>query len=110
MQSEGGTGARRMRRGGAPAVEIAHGDAILASGGEDVWNWSSPAGRVRLRKRVELFVDSLGLRQAHKRVLELGCGTGLYTQQMAAQRQFEEMRQGRMLPGAPPESPGGAYL
>ena len=83
MQSEGRTGARRMRRGGAPAVEIAHGDAILASGGEDVWNWSSPAGRVRLRKRVELFVDSLGLRQAHKRVLELGCGTGLYTQQMA---------------------------
>jgi 2-polyprenyl-3-methyl-5-hydroxy-6-metoxy-1,4-benzoquinol methylase len=72
-----------MRRGGAPAVEIAHGDAILASGGEDVWNWSSPAGRVRLHKRVELFVRSLGLRQARKRVLELGCGTGLYTQHVA---------------------------
>jgi 2-polyprenyl-3-methyl-5-hydroxy-6-metoxy-1,4-benzoquinol methylase len=81
MQSLAHT-APRKRRGGAPAVEIAHGDAIVAMGGEDVWNWSSPAGKLRLQKRVELFVDSLGLRHVRKRVLELGCGTGLYTQQM----------------------------
>jgi SAM-dependent methyltransferase len=73
---------RRKRRGGAPALEIAHGDAIIAMGGEEVWNWSSPAGELRLRKRVDLFIDSLGLKHSRKRVLELGCGTGLYTQHM----------------------------
>lgn len=66
-----------------PAVEIAHGDAIMGMGGENVWNWTSPAGRVRLAKRVDLFVDRLGLTGAAKRVLELGCGTGLYTEQVA---------------------------
>jgi hypothetical protein len=40
-----------------------------------------------------------------------GIQATLYTQQMAAQRQFEEMRQGRMLPGGAPESPtSSAYL
>jgi hypothetical protein len=40
-----------------------------------------------------------------------GIQATLYTQQMAAQRQFEEMRQGRMLPGGPTERPSpGAYL
>jgi malonyl-CoA O-methyltransferase len=72
-----------LRRGGAPDVEIAHGEAIMAAGGEDVWNFTSPAGRVRLAKRVDLFIDRLGLRQRPLRVLELGCGTGLYTEQMA---------------------------
>jgi SAM-dependent methyltransferase len=81
MQSSPGTVAKR--RGGMPAVEIAHGDAIMASGGEDVWNWTSPAGRLRLARRVGLFADRLGLARARKRTLELGCGTGLYTEQMA---------------------------
>lgn len=41
-----------------------------------------------------------------------GIQATLYTQQMAAQRQFEDMRQsGRMLPGSGPEAPTpGAYL
>jgi 2-polyprenyl-3-methyl-5-hydroxy-6-metoxy-1,4-benzoquinol methylase len=74
--------ARAKRRGGAPAVEIAHGEMIATQESEDVWNWSSPAGQVRLAKRIELFVEHLGLRAARKRVLELGCGTGLYTTRM----------------------------
>jgi SAM-dependent methyltransferase len=73
---------RRKRRGGAPDVEIAHGEDIAASAGEDVWNWTSPAGRVRMEKRIDLFVSSLGLAARRKRVLELGCGTGLYTERM----------------------------
>jgi 2-polyprenyl-3-methyl-5-hydroxy-6-metoxy-1,4-benzoquinol methylase len=77
-------GQTAKRRGGMPAVEIAHGDAIMAMGGEDVWNWTSPAGRVRLAKRVDLFIDRLGLNRARKHVLELGCGTGLYTEQLAS--------------------------
>jgi len=78
-----GPAAGRKRRGGAPAVEIAHGEMIASAAGEDVWNWSSPAGQVRLAKRVELFVRSLGLGRRRGRVLELGCGTGLYTERMA---------------------------
>jgi 2-polyprenyl-3-methyl-5-hydroxy-6-metoxy-1,4-benzoquinol methylase len=65
-----------------PDVEVAHGDSIVDFG-EEVWNWSSPAGRVRLSRRVALFVQSLGLGDTTKKVLELGCGTGLYTQQLA---------------------------
>jgi len=74
--------ARRKRRGGAPDLEVAHGRAILDGRGEDVWNWSSPAGQQRLAKRVRLFVQSLGLEHEAKRVLELGCGTGLYTEKL----------------------------
>lgn len=77
-----GGSAPRKRRGGAPAVEVAHGKMIAAAG-EDVWNWTSPAGQVRLAKRVDLFVRSLGLGARAKRVLELGCGTGLYTERVA---------------------------
>jgi 2-polyprenyl-3-methyl-5-hydroxy-6-metoxy-1,4-benzoquinol methylase len=73
---------RRKRRGGAPAVEIAHGDTIAATVGEDVWNWTSPAGRLRMDKRIDLFVTSLALAARRKRVLELGCGTGLYTERV----------------------------
>jgi len=74
---------RALRRGGAPDVEIAHGESIMAGGGEDVWNFTSPAGRLRLARRVDLFVDRLGLRARRQRVLELGCGTGMYTEQVA---------------------------
>jgi SAM-dependent methyltransferase len=73
----------RKRRGGAPEVEIAHGEAIVSRGGEDLWMWSTPAGKLRLGKRVQLFLRSLGLDRQKKRVLELGCGTGLYTEKMA---------------------------
>jgi SAM-dependent methyltransferase len=62
---------------------VAHGLEI-AEQGEEVWNWSSPAGRARMDRRVDLFTDSLGLDGARKRVLELGCGTGLYTERLAA--------------------------
>lgn len=82
MLEDRSVGQPRKRRGGAPAAEIAHGEMIAGSVGEDVWNWTSPAGRVRLEKRVELFVEGLGLRAERKRVLELGCGTGLYTEQV----------------------------
>lgn len=55
----------------------------MASGGEDVWNFTSPAGQLRLARRVDLFIDRLGLRGRRQRVLELGCGTGMYTEQVA---------------------------
>jgi SAM-dependent methyltransferase len=69
------------RRGGVPCDEIAHGQVIAAMG-EEVWNWSSPAGRARLALRIERFSRVLGTAPGAKRVLELGCGTGLYTERM----------------------------
>jgi SAM-dependent methyltransferase len=47
-----------------------------------VWNWDSPAGRVRARRRAELFVEHCRLAPG-KRALELGCGTGIFLSQVA---------------------------
>lgn len=60
--------------------EIRHGEYI-ADMGEEVWHWSSPAGRLRWARRVELFKTFLG--DDHKKVLEIGCGTGLFTAELA---------------------------
>ena len=72
----------RKRRGGAPSVEIDHAHTI-ADRGEEVWSWSSPAGIGRRARRVDLFVRSLGLTARPKKALELGCGTGLFTGELA---------------------------
>ena len=62
------------------ANEIAHGKAILEKG-EEAWNWSSPTGRMRFLRRCQFFKDALG--NTGKQVLEIGCGTGLFTQELA---------------------------
>jgi SAM-dependent methyltransferase len=54
----------------------------LAGRAEEIWNWHSPAGRRRARRRAELFVEHAGLRPG-VRVLELGCGTGVFLEQVA---------------------------
>ncbi len=53
----------------------------IAEHGEEIWNWSSPAGQRRWQRRVALFTAFLG--QQGKKVLEIGCGTGLFTQELA---------------------------
>jgi len=60
--------------------EISHGQYILEHG-EEIWNWSSPAGKVRWARRCKLFAAFLGMNQNH--VLEIGCGTGLFTKELA---------------------------
>src|SRR5262249_26879334 len=72
----------RKRRGGAPLNEVAHGRTI-AEQGEEVWNWSTPSGQARLAKRIELYARHLGMASRPMKVLELGCGTGLYTERIA---------------------------
>jgi SAM-dependent methyltransferase len=49
----------------------------IASRAEKVWNWDSPAGRARAARRARLFVERGGIDRG-KRVLELGCGTGVF--------------------------------
>lgn len=61
--------------------EILHGEYI-SKHGEEIWNWSSPAGKLRWARRCRLFKEFIGNRQS--RVLEIGCGTGLFTQELAA--------------------------
>ena len=60
--------------------EIRHGEYI-GDRGEEIWNWSSPAGKRRWARRCRLFEMFVG--NHHSRVLEIGCGTGLFTKELA---------------------------
>lgn len=55
----------------------------IAERAEAVWNWDSPAGRHRAERRARLFVEHGGLRPG-VRALELGCGTGVFLELVAA--------------------------
>ena len=61
--------------------EITHGREILDKA-EFYWGWGTPAGKERLRRRVELVVEQAGL-STGKTALEIGCGKGLYTRELA---------------------------
>lgn len=58
--------------------EIEHGKKLRQSGAEAVWNWSSPAGQQRAKRRAELITE-VGKISKNTKTLELGCGTGLFT-------------------------------
>lgn len=60
--------------------EIEHGRYLLAHGAGEVWNWETPAGRLRWARRVEMLTRHL---RPGQRILELGCGTGYFTRELA---------------------------
>jgi len=60
--------------------EILHGEYINEHG-EEIWNWSSPAGKLRWARRCNLFKEFIGSNRSL--ILEVGCGTGLFTQELA---------------------------
>lgn len=64
------------------AREVAQGRAIVPHA-EAVWNWASPAGRRRAQRRGFLVGEAARLSTARK-ILELGCGTGLFTKYFAS--------------------------
>lgn len=62
--------------------EIAHGKKLSENNPEQVWGWGTPAGKIRAERRARLISTAAGLRSG-VRALEIGCGTGLFTEYFA---------------------------
>lgn len=62
--------------------EIRHGEFLAEADPEVIWGWATPAGRLRARRRAQLISIGARLDQA-TRALEIGCGTGLFTEMFA---------------------------
>ena len=65
------------------AHEIAHGRKLAEGDAEVTWGWGTPAGRLRARRRGELVTSAARLTPGMA-VLEIGCGTGMFTETFAA--------------------------
>uniref|UniRef100_UPI004056DB64 class I SAM-dependent methyltransferase n=1 Tax=Candidatus Electronema sp. TaxID=2698783 RepID=UPI004056DB64 len=59
--------------------EIQHGKLLAEGDTETLWGWGTPAGRLRARRRAELIGTGAQLSNT-SRVLEIGCGTGMFTE------------------------------
>jgi ubiquinone/menaquinone biosynthesis C-methylase UbiE len=62
------------------AKEIQHGRFLAQHGAGEIWNWESPAGKLRWSRRVKMLSSHL---RPGMTVLELGCGTGYFTRELA---------------------------
>ena len=62
------------------AKEVEHGRFLAQHGAGEIWNWEGPAGKRRWVRRVKMLSNDLRLGM---RVLELGCGTGYFTRELA---------------------------
>jgi SAM-dependent methyltransferase len=62
------------------AKEIQHGRFLAEHGAGKIWNWESPAGKLRWARRVKMLSGHL---KPEMTVLELGCGTGYFTRELA---------------------------
>ena len=60
--------------------EIEHGKYLASHGAGEIWGWETSAGKVRWQRRVKMLVSNL---RPDMRVLEVGCGAGYFTQQLA---------------------------
>ena len=62
------------------ANEIQHGRFLAQHGAGEIWNWEGPAGQLRWARRVKMLSNHL---RVGMKVLELGCGTGYFTRELA---------------------------
>ena len=67
-------------RHGRISRELQHGRLLAQCGAGEIWNWESPAGKLRWARRVRMLSSHLKPGMA---VLELGCGAGYFTQELA---------------------------
>lgn len=63
--------------------EVNHGKKLSGGLPDVVWGWGSPAGKVRASRRALLIIEGAMLRPLQA-VLEIGCGTGVFTEKFAA--------------------------
>jgi len=63
--------------------ELIHGKKISQADPELIWGWKTSAGRRRVKRRAQLITESAKLSKGML-VLEIGCGTGVFTQIFAA--------------------------
>lgn len=62
-----------------PYNERVHGRKLSRRDPELIWGWGTPAGKVRARRRAGLIAEGARLGPG-TRALEIGCGTGLFTE------------------------------
>ncbi len=63
--------------------EVSHGRWLAEQDTEKIWGWNTPAGRLRAQRRARKIIDGAHI-HVSSRVLEIGCGTGLFTEMFAA--------------------------
>ena len=59
--------------------EVDHGKYLASGIAEDTWGWGTPAGKLRAKRRAELILEGARIGPSSN-VLEIGCGTGLFTE------------------------------
>ncbi len=62
--------------------EIKHGEKLAGDHTELIWGWGTPAGRLRAARRAGFISSGAGMRPG-TRALEVGCGTGMFTEMFA---------------------------
>lgn len=62
--------------------EIEHSNKLAQVDTDKVWGWGTPGGRLRAKRRAEFIAQGANLR-AGVRALEIGCGTGMFTELFA---------------------------
>jgi len=69
-----------MMRESRKVREIRHGELIQEKAAS-IWGWSTPSGKMRASRRVDLLHSFASLKEA-RTVLEIGCGTGEFTSRL----------------------------